>query len=148
MLGACGALAADLSPYEKEVRTSMPVQPSIAVANTFYFCRDVSADETEITCEACDVTLHEVEAGSGALSGFRATATHFVHTLKPRRAGGPPRLSISGERGSEGFETGAVTREAAHSVFRQANDWCRRRKAGNFQLRKDAIEAFFQESDL
>ncbi|NBC20882.1 MAG: hypothetical protein GVY06_07545 [Alphaproteobacteria bacterium] len=148
MLGACGALAADLSAYEEEVRTSMPLEPSIAVANTFYFCRDVSGDETEIICEACDATLHEVEAGSGALSGFRATATHFVHTLTPPSEGGPPRLGLSDERGSERFETGALTLEAAHSVFREANDWCRRRKAGNFQMRKDAIEAFFQEADF
>jgi len=126
MLGACGALAADLSAYEEEVRTSMPVEPSIAVANTFYFCRDVSGDETEIICEACDATLHEVEARSGALSGFRATATHFVHTLTPPSEGRPPRLGLSDERGSERFETGALTLEAAHSVFREANDWCRR----------------------
>lgn len=148
MLGACGALAADLGPYEEEVRTSVPVEHSIAVANVFYFCRDVSGDETEIACEACDVTLHEIESDAGELEGFRADATHFEHLLKPRQEGERPRLSRSGERAAERFETGELTREAAYRVFREGNDWCRRRRPGNLELRKDAIEAFFTEAGL
>lgn len=145
LVGACGALAADLSQYEEEVRTSVPVENSIAVANVFYFCRDVSGNETEIACEACDVTLHAVAEDGAEFTSLRAYATHYAHTLKPRNEGERPRLSTTMERADERFESVEMTRETARTLFRDANDWCRRQRPGNFQLRKDAIEAFFQE---
>ncbi len=148
LVGACGALAADLGQYEEEVRTSVPVDHSIAVANVFYFCRDVSGNETEIACEACDVTLHAVAADGGEFTGLLALATHYAHALKPRSEGESPRLSSSLERAFERFETGELTDEAAHTIFRNANDWCRRQRPGNFQLRKDSIAAFFEERQL
>ena len=137
-LSACGASASSPNAmFEDHVVGNTPTERAIAASSTFYSCRKGKEAE-QYWCYACEVTLHDTDEG-----GLVAYATDYEHMLKPWEDGEAPRISVTGEVGSERFLRDVQTAGAAHEMFDAANAWCKGRRKGSFHLLKDEIDTYF-----
>lgn len=147
-LVACGSAGADnvMSEFKEQAVTVTPVKNAIASSNTFYFCKAHPSERFDLLCEACDVSLHDDVDDAGKVIGMKAWATHYYHELKPWNEGEAPRITTSGERADEKFIALEPTAIAARTIFNEANAWCQARREGEFLVRKDEVDAFFEEA--
>ena len=138
-VAACGASASGPSAmFEADVVDHTPTERAMAASSTFFNCRKGKEAE-QYMCYACEVTVHDADE-----DGLVAYATDFEHMLEPWEPGESPRISVTGERGSESFTSGERTAAAAHRIFDEANAWCKaRQKKGTFHLLKDEIDTYF-----
>lgn len=125
----------------------------IAASNTFYFCgAHPEADRFDALCEACDVNLFadkdlpfNADPDTDApVVGVKGWATHFYHEYKPWGDDLKPRISVTGERATQKFETSDLSAEAVEALFDEANAWCRSRREGEFQVLKNEIASFVE----
>lgn len=138
LVSACGASAGSPSAmFKEQVVSHTPTERAIAASSTFFSCRG-DGEKDRYVCYACEVTLHDRDEG-----GLVAYASDYEHTLKPWEEGGPPKISITGERAFKKFEQAEASAPAAHEIFDAANDWCKGRRKGSFHLLKDEIDTYF-----
>ena len=132
---------------------SSPLTRDIAASNTFYFCkRHPEADRFDALCEACDVNVFadkdlpfNADPDTNApIVGVKGWATHFYHEYQPWGDDPKPRISVTGERATQKFETSDLSAEAVQALFDEANTWCRSRREGEFQVLKNEIASFVQ----
>lgn len=143
-LAACAPANADMEPFKQQVIEHAPVKHAIAASSTFFFCEEAPEKSYDILCEACEVSLHDIDK-DGEITHHKAWATHFYYELKPWEEGERPRISTVGERGTNNWETKGLTPEAARSVWEKANNWCQARGDGEFHMLKDSIDVWFAE---
>ena len=145
--GADGAMEA----YKAQAIGASPLIREIAASNTFYFCKPhPEPDRFVALCEVCNVDLYadkdlpfNADPDTDApVIGVKGWATHFYHEFKPWDEGTEPRISVTGERATQKFETNELTTPAIEAVFEAANGWCQARRSGEFQILKNEIESF------
>ena len=138
VLSACGASAGSPSAmFGDQVVKHTPTEYAMAASSTFFNCRN-GKEAQEYMCYACEVTLHEKDDGT-----LVAYASDYEHKLKPWEEGGEPRITVTGERGSEKFTSDEASAAEAHKMFDAANAWCKGRGKGSFHLLKDEIDTYF-----
>ena len=152
ILPACAAGAdGGMEALKAQAINTSPLEREIAASNTFYFCKEHPNPARFVAlCEACSVDFYankdlpfnadpDTEA---PIVGVKGWATHFYHEYKPWDDDPEPRITVTGERAYQKFETDDLTVSAIESLFDEANAWCQDRRAGEFQVLKNEIESF------
>lgn len=154
-LVACGPTLAegDMTDFKKQAVHASPLNREIAASNTFFFCKPhPEPDRYVALCEACDVNLYPDKDlpfnaprdTDAPIVGVKGWATHSYHEYKPRGDNPKPRISATGERGTQQFKTRELTVDAVQTLFDDANMWCRARRKGEFLVLKDEIKPFIE----
>lgn len=154
-LAACAAAGGDdaMAAFKAQVIDASPLEREIAASNTFYFCKPhPEPDRYDAICEVCNVDLYadkdlpfNADPDTDApIVGVKGWATHFYHEFKPWGDDPAPRVSVTGERATQKFETDQLDAASIGALFEAANDWCRSRRSGEFTLLKNEIESFVE----
>lgn len=151
-LPACAAsVDSGMDAYKAQAINASPLKREIAASTTFYFCKaHPEPDRYDALCEICNVDLYadkdlpfNADLDTDApIVGVKGWATHIYHEYKPWGDDAAPRISATGERASQKFETDELNVQAIESLFEEANSWCRDRRKGEFQVQKNEIESF------
>ncbi|MEM7330246.1 MAG: hypothetical protein AAF437_15995 [Pseudomonadota bacterium] len=153
VLPACAAAGADdaMTALKQQALDVSPLKREIAASDTFFSCNaHPEPDRYDAICEICNVDLFpdkdlpfnadpETDA---PVVGVKGWATHYYHEFKPRDGVPEPRISATGERASEKFETRDLSVAAIQALFDEANAWCKARGDGEFRLLKNDIVSF------
>lgn len=156
-LAACTAAPEPdpMADLKDQAINASPLKREIAASNTFYSCKPhPEPDRYDAICEACAVDLYpdknlafnanpDTEA---PIVGVKGWATHFYHEYKPWGGDPKPRISVTGERATQKFESDDLSAPAIREVFDDMNAWCmaRRGGTGEFHLLKDEIDVFVE----
>lgn len=142
-----------MADFKTQAIEASPLVREIAASNRFFFCKDhPQPDRFVAICEVCNVDFYpdkdlpfnadpDTEA---PIIGVKGWATHFYHEFKPRDGDPKPRITVTGERATQRFETSDLTVEAIETLFASANEWCEARGAGEYRLLKNEISAFVE----
>ena len=120
---------------------------------TFFSCdAHPNPDRYDAICEVCNVDVYpdkdlpfnadpDTEA---PIVGVKGWATHYYHEFKPWGDDPEPRISSTGERASQKFETTSISIRAINVLFDEANAWCRERGDGEQTILKREVVAFVE----
>lgn len=154
-LVACTAAGADTSmeSFKAQAVANAPLEREIAASVTFFSCDEhPNPDRFDAICEVCNVDFYpdkdlpfNADPDTDApVVGVKGWATHYYHEFKPWGDDPEPRISVTGERASQKFETTSLSVRAINVLFDEANAWCRERGDGEQTILKREIEAFVE----